>query len=264
MVNAVPSRLSYCAALRNRLLSVRALRQLLAVSLVGVMWFVGVAGAQDLKLAENENALEQAVAEKLLRTIYQKAGLKFVAEPLPAARANALTLDGKMDGEVARITTYAAKNPPLIRVDPPYHYLTTTVFAKVERKLSLRDKASLRDYRVGAVRGVAHAEAAVAGLKDATLVGSYEQLYRMLESGRIDLAIDTGVNGRKMIQSMKLAGIGEAGELARFKLHHILHPRHEKLVPRIAEVINQLTNSGELARLAERYEAELMGSSSRN
>ena len=249
---------------RDRRVLSRLLRRLCVVVAAGIVSVAtGGVAAQELQLAENEKALEQAVAEKLLRVIYQTAGLSFIAEPLPAARANVMALAGQKDGEVARISTYASKNPPLIRVDPPYHYLTTSVFAKTERKLSLRTKADLRGFRVGFVRGVAHAEAAVTGVSNVTLVSSYEQLYRMLDAGRIDLAIDTGVNGRKMIRSMKLADIGEAGELARFSLHHILHPRHEKLVPRLGEVINQLKMNGDLDRLAVRFEAEMMGSAAR-
>ncbi len=214
----------------------------------------GTATAADLDLAANEKAIEQQIAAMVLTDIYAKLKMTIKVEPLPGKRANQLALDGTKDGEVARITPYAERNPPLLRVDPPYYHLTTAVFAKTGRKLIIQSKDDLARYRVGVVRGVAHAEKAVEGLANVTVVDKYEQLYRMIDAGRIDLGVDTGINGHAEIAALGFKEIEQVGDIAGYDLHHILHPRHEALVPKVSAVIKAMQASGELDKLVKAYE----------
>jgi hypothetical protein len=94
-----------------------------------------------LNLASNEKAVEQVVAVMVLQDIYAKIGLTASVEPLPGMRANKLAVNGQKDGEVARITPYAPRHPPLVRVDPPYYYLTTAVFVKKAKRSKFRPRA---------------------------------------------------------------------------------------------------------------------------
>ncbi len=237
------------------------MRQWLLAMLGGIALLLSqLVWAQELRLAANEKATEQLVAEILLKEIYKSAGLVAQVEPLPGARANAALLRGEKDGEVARIRAYSERNPSLIRVDPPYYYLTTAVFARQGQK-PIKDKAELASYRVGTVRGIAHAEAAVAGLSKVEVVSDYEQLFRMLDAGRIDVAIDTGINGRMMIKRLALSRVEQVGELARLDLHTMLHPKHEALAARIGNAIRSMKASGELDKLIERTEHAVISAS---
>jgi polar amino acid transport system substrate-binding protein len=217
------------------------------------------ASAQTIKLAANEKAVEQAVAMLLIKDIYRKAGLEPQIEALPAKRANQVTLDGSKDGEVARISPYAGNNPPLLRVDPPYYYLSTSAFTKIGRKLVIQTKEDLARYRVGIVRGIAHAERAVEGIPSVTIVDGYSSLYRMIDAGRIDVVIDTGINGQAEIRLLGLeSSVGLAGDIAKFDLHHILHPRQKGLIPKISAAIKALQSSGELDALIKKYEKQVV------
>jgi polar amino acid transport system substrate-binding protein len=238
-----------------------------SVYLIGFVAFVLLSGmglsahAQTLKLAANEKAVEQAVAVLLLKDIYARAGLSAAIEPLPAKRANLVTLEGGKDGETARITPYSDRNPPLIRVDPPYYYLNTGVFAKAGRKLKISGKTDLANYRVGVVRGVAHAERAIEGLTNVTVVNNYDQLYRMIEADRVDLVVDTTINGRAEIFVLGLRGkIDHVADIAGYNLHNILHPRNTALAERIGAVIKAMQASGELDKLTKKYEEQVIAS----
>lgn len=216
------------------------------------------ATAQEMHLAANEKAVEQSIATQLLTEIYKKAGLTLTVEPLPGARANVLALSGEKDGEVARIQPYVDRNPSLVKVEPAYYYLTSAVFAKSARHITIASKAELSNYRVGIVRGIAHAEAATAGLSSVEVISNYEQMFRMLDAGRIDLAIDTGINGRLTLQTFGFKGIEQVGELARLELFHILNAKNKELAPRISKAISALRSSGELDRMTARIEKELV------
>lgn len=229
-----------------------------ALTIATLLCCLPVRAAEELHLASNEKALEQTIASRLLRDIYQTAGLTIKVEPLPAARANALNLRGEKDGEVARIRPYADKHPTLLLVEPAYYYLATGVFTKAGSSVEIKDKTGLAKYRVGVVRGIAHAEAAVSGLTNVETVDSYEQLYRMVDAGRIDVAIDTSINGQRVIRQLGLDRVLLSGEIGRYELYNILNPRHKALVPRIAAAIKAMKTSGELSKLTARYENEAL------
>jgi polar amino acid transport system substrate-binding protein len=227
----------------------------LALSLLAMCTVVS---AQELNLVRNESAVVQTIAARLLKDIYKHAGMTVNITPLPGARTTAVVLAGEKDGEVARIPAYFIKNPSLVKVDPAYYYLTTGVFAKSSRGITVTSKEDLKKYKVGIVRGIAHAEAATEGLVGLQVTATYEQLYKMLEAGRIDVAIDEGINGPAIVRELGLKGISQVGEIARLDLHHVLVASKKDLVPRISTAITALKSSGELARLTKRYESEVV------
>lgn len=212
--------------------------------------------AQELNLVRNESAVVQTVAARLLKDIYKHAGMTVNITPLPGARATAVVLAGEKDGEVARIPAYFIKNPSLVKVDPAYYYLTTGVFAKSDTGITVSSKEDLKKYKVGIVRGIAHAEAATQGLVDLQVTATYEQLYKMLDAGRIDVAIDEGINGPVTVRALRLKGISQVGEVARLDLHQVLIASRKDLAPKISAAITALKDSGELAKLTKRYESE--------
>lgn len=235
------------------------MKRLVSILVTAVAVTTGsVAMAQEVNLARNENAIGQAVAAKLLTDIYKKAGLTANITALPGARANAVALSGEKDGEVARIPAYFAKNPSLVKVEPGYYYLTTGAFAKSDKGVTIASKDDLKKYKVGIVRGIAHAEAATEGLAGLQVTNSYDQLYQMLDAGRIDVAIDEGINGPSTIKGLGLKGISQVGEIARLDLFNVLTPAKKDLAPKISAAIKALKDSGELAKLTKRYEDEAL------
>lgn len=214
--------------------------------------------AQEMNLARNENAIGQAVAAKLLTAVYKKAGLGINIQPLPGARANAVATSGEKDGEVARIQAYADKNPSLIKVEPGYYFLTTAAFAKSDSGIVITSKADLKKYKVGIVRGIAHAEAATDGLPGLQVANTYEQLYQMVDAGRVEVGIDEGINGPVTLKKLGLTSIKQVGEIAKLDLFNMLNSKQKDVAPRISAAIKALKDSGELAVLTKQYESEYL------
>ena len=88
------------------------------------------------------------------------------------------------------------------------------------------------------------------------MTSSYDQLYQMLDAGRIDVAIDEGINGPVTVKGLGLTGITQVGEIARLDLFNVLTPAKKDLAPKISAAIKALKDSGELAKLTKRYEEE--------
>jgi ABC-type amino acid transport substrate-binding protein len=220
--------------------------------------------AQEVNLSRNEKATEQAIASSLLIDIYKRAGITAKVQAVPAARANAAALSGEKDGEVGRIQAYATKNPTLVKVEPPYYYITTAVFAKADRGITVASKDDLKKYKVGIVRGVAHTEAATAGLAGVQVAGDAEQMFQMLDAGRIDIALDAGVNGPYVTKKLGLSGIKQVGEVAKLDLFAILAPGKKDLAPKLSATIKSLKDSGELDKLIKKHEEDFHKSGASN
>jgi ABC-type amino acid transport substrate-binding protein len=80
------------------------------------------------------------------------------------------------------------------------------------------------------------------------------QLFKMLESNRIDIAVDVGVNGQDMINQLNLKNIGVVSELAKRDFYNALIQSKAHLAPQISSVIRMMKASGELSKLIRRAE----------
>lgn len=240
-------------------LSVRHVCAFLLSMLPVVLHAQPTADLEPVKLVFNQNEAVQDVARDVLTTIYRRAGLALTTQALPPARANVVTLAGQTDGEVARIDAYFIKNPSLVKVEPSYHHLVITAFTRKDRQIVIRSREDLKQYRVGIVRGVVFATLATDGVAQREVTDSVEQLFRMLDAGRIDVAVDIGVNGRDLIQKLDLSSVNVAGELGRHGLYNVLTPANAALAPRIGTVIKAMNQSGELKRLISAAENRRLG-----
>jgi polar amino acid transport system substrate-binding protein len=215
------------------------------------------AQTEQLKLAANEGLPVQWVAELVLREIYRRAGLQMSVEALPPSRASLVTLAGQKDGEVARVGSYQQQFPGLLRVEPAYYTITTAVYARSAMDRQFRSAEDLLPYRVGIIRGVTHAQQATRNHPALTEVANADQLFKMLAAQRVDVVLDTGLNGSLTLENGAFPGIKHSGIIASLELYHYLHPRHSRLASHIGSVISQLKASGELDKLVSAAEREV-------
>jgi len=220
--------------------------------------------AEDVKLGRNANATEQAVAALILADIYKRAGLNAKVQPMPAARANAAAVAGQKHGEVGRIQAYVDNNPSLIQVKPHYYFITTTGFAKDSKNISISTRADLAGYKVGEIRGVAYTKAATEGHPATQVVSDADQLYKMLAAGRIDIALDAGINGPYMLEKLGIKGVSAVGDLAKLELFAILHPSRIDIEPKIAAAVQSLIDSNELDAVIKKHEKAFLASGAPN
>lgn len=235
-----------------------------AISIVVGVFAACAAHAQEVHLARNEKATEQAIAALIVTDIYKRSGLTAKIQPMPGARANAVSTGGEKDGEVGRITAYFVKNPALVKVEPAYYYITTTVFAKADRNISVTSKDDLAKYKIGIIRGVQHTETATQGLSGVQVVNDAEQLYQMLDAGRFDIALDAGVNGPYVTKKLGLTGIKAVGDIAKLDLFMVLNGSKKDIAAKLGATVKSLKDSGELEKIAKKHEQEFLSSGAPN
>ena len=218
----------------------------------------GMARADELTFARFQKSAYQIVASQLLEEIYRRNGTLIHIIAMPPPRATIQLLSRAIDGEVSRTREYANQNPSFILVEPAYTYFTMAAFSR--QPVQIRSKSDLADLHVGIIRGVQASEDLTAGVPRLELLPNGESLFLMLNAGRLDVAIDVDINGRKQVAAIPGSTIQQVGVLARTEAFHILASKNNTLAARISSIIREMRDSGELETLREWYAKALVQS----
>lgn len=215
---------------------------------------------ETLEFAEIANTPNQVIGGKILQFIYAKLNIKAKIIPLPGSRASFESNKGTLSGEVLRIYSYGEQFPNLIRIEPEIQYIQPTVFSKNENIL-INGWDSLSKYRIGIIRGFLWMENGVKNIQEVTRVNTIEQLASMVNLDRIDVFISDKLNGMLILKKMKLdkkikplsPPVSE-----KIKLYHYIHKKHKDLIPKIEKVVQEMTKSGELEALSNKFKKEML------
>ena len=212
---------------------------------------VGDASAQTpLRIARIENIPDQFVGGEILKAIYTRANIPMELVDLPAKRAIMDSSQGVLDGEVHRNIKVKDQYPTLIPLQPGINYIEPSVFSK-NLDFEVKGWESLKDYRIGIVRGVGTSEDGTKGMPQVTAVSTLEQLMQMLAEDRIDVAVSDAFSGLAELKRLKLDGQIHllTPPLQKVEIYHYLHEKHRDLIPTVEKVIQEMQASGELEQL---------------
>lgn len=202
---------------------------------------------------------EQAVGERLLREVYNRAGIEINVTPMPGSRALEEAASGRMDGETLRVFALGENEPRLIRVPTPLSDLQTSVFVPAGSDIAVNDAAQLNNYSSVVVIGVLHTKAITEGVANVTEVPDPGTMFRMVQSGRVDLALTSALDGQAKLAEEGISDmVALEPALKTLELYHYVHEDHADLVPIIDAVVQEMKASGELASLRAQFEAEYL------
>jgi ABC-type amino acid transport substrate-binding protein len=212
-----------------------------------------------IRLARIANVPDQIVGGEMLRVVYAKLNIKLEFEDVPSKRALALSSAGELDGEIHRIGGLSREYPTLLQVTPAINYIEPTVFT-TKLHFDVAGWDSIRDYSIGIVRGVGSSEAGTRGMSRVTATTSNENMIQMLDADRFDLFVLDLFSGLVTVRKLHLQAriYPLSPPLERISIYHYLHERHRDLVPKVEKVIEDMTASGELARLREALVKEFL------
>lgn len=205
-----------------------------------------------IRLARIAGIPDQFVGGEILRSVYARLNITIEFADVPGKRALALSSSGELDGEVHRIANLAQTYPTLVQISPPINYIEPSVFTTTLR-FDVHGWDSIRDYRIGIVRGVGSSEAGTRGMSDVTAATSLESMIRMLDAGRFELMVTDLFSGNAAVRTLNLQSriAALSPPLQRIYIYHYLHERHRDLARKVEAVIREMDASGELARLRE-------------
>lgn len=197
--------------------------------------------------SEQKDGLLDLVYQELSRRL----GIKIEIQNLAAAERVLLNANsGVDDGDVGRILGLEKKYPNLISVPVPVMKYQMVVFAR-NLDFEVSGVESIKPYNVGIVRGWKILEAASAGAHSVTVLDSGDQLFSMLDKGRIDIALLEKLQGLEIIKKLGIHGIKVLKlPLLEGNWYLYVNKKHEALVPRLTSALRKMEEDGTIERIS--------------
>lgn len=207
--------------------------------------FCATAAEPALLISTNNTPLDRKALELLSREVFQRAGLEFRLVSNPSERSLFMANQGEVDGEGLRISGLSSQYPNLIQVPERFIGISFVAFSKNATINLDQSWESLKPYRVAFITGWKMFESNASGAKSVTKVDKPEQMFRMLDGGRVDLALYTRVDGIALLRSLGLSSIAPIyPALKDVDMYLYLHRKHEALAPRIAQALREMKGDG--------------------
>lgn len=202
--------------------------------------------------------VSQLVAAKVLKEVYQKAGLNSSINSYPGARLTSLIQTESLDGEVARIAEYYNQNKMLKKIETPIYYFDAWVYVHQNEKNRKRSIQEFKETKIGILRGVLYGEILTNGFKHLVRTDSSRQLFDLLSLGRLDAVIDTDFMRLAYVSKFNEKKIRPEFFIKRYYFYHGLRNNlineHEK----VSKIMLELSKTGELQKIIQQAEKDVL------
>lgn len=205
---------------------------------------------RSLVISTNNTPLDRKALQLLSQEAFRRAGVELKLVNNPSERSLHLANQGEVDGEGLRIAGLGSQYPNLIQIPERFIGISFVAFSK-DAMINLdQGWASLKPYRVAFITGWKMFEANASGAKVVNKVDTPEQMFRMLDGGRVDLALYTRADGIALIRTMGLSSVAPLSpSLKDVDMYLYLNKKHEALVPQIAKALRDMKADGTYNRL---------------
>ncbi len=215
------------------------------------------ARAETLTISTNNAPLDRQALHDLSKEAFRRIGVDFTLVSLPSERSLHSANLGEVDGEGLRVPGLASQYPNLVQVPERYIGISFVAFAKDASIRLDHGWDSLKPHRVAFINGWKMFEGNAGGARSVSKVDKAEQMFLMLDGGRIDLALYTRADGVALARHMGLSSIAPlAPALKDVDMYLYLHRKHEALVPKLARALREMKADGSYSRILAALKAE--------
>lgn len=202
------------------------------------------------------NPERTGMLDRIVREAFERIGVEVEIVFNPTGRSLSDVNEGFADGELNRIKGMEENFPDLVRVPEPNMVMDFVAFSK--KDLEIEGWDSIKDLYIGIVKGWKILEENTKGFPHVTLVPSETELFRMLDMGRIDVALYSKLTGYEQIKLRGLKGIRHLEPpLVSRKMYLYLYKEHEDLVPSVAEALRSMKKDGTYLKIVEKATSHL-------
>lgn len=193
----------------------------------------------------------QGVEDLLATEIFTRLGYKVVITPVHAERG-LINLDQGIDDVIlSRIPGLEKQYANIVQQQEPAVTWRFVAFTKTPG-VRIRHWDELANYHVALVTGWKIFEQNVTRYKTLTKVSNADQLFRMLDLGRVDVAVYAERPGYRLLEKMHIQGIyAVQPPLSITEKYFYLNKRHAELVPRADAVLRQIKRDGTYQRIVD-------------
>ena len=212
-------------------------------------------GQRKITLTGVEDILLSQICEYILMEAYDQIGVELIITPYPRVQSLETSNEGRTDGELFRIDGIEKIYTNLLKIPVPIYWVEGTVFTK-DTDLIVTGWESLAPYRVGVQRGIKFIEDGLNTVPDLVpmMVEDSFQLFRILEAGRVDLAVSSRLTGLSISGKLGFTEIRPLSPpLSTFPVFHYLHRKNADLLPRITAVLEEMESRGRFDEIEKMF-----------
>jgi polar amino acid transport system substrate-binding protein len=210
-----------------------------------------------LTISTNNTPQDRRLLELVSKEAFRRVGLTFQLDTNPSARSLDLANEGKIDGEGLRVAGMEAQYPSLVQVPERYTKVSFVAFARDPNIKLTEGWAGLKPHRIAFINGWKLYEANATTAQSITKVEKPEQLFKMLDAGRIDLALYTLADGTSQLKEMGISGIAPVTPSLRdADMYLYLNKKHQAHVPRISQALKDMKTDGTYAKILAQVTAQ--------
>jgi len=229
------------------------MRSAITVTLFLASFLLSAFAAADtptLTVSTNNTPLDRKALQELSQEAFRRIGVDFKLVSLPSERSLHSANQGEVDGEGLRVAGLSSQYPNLIQVPERYIGVSFVAFAKDATIKLDNGWDSLKPYSVAFITGWKMFEANASGARVVNKVDKPEQMFRMLDGGRVDLALYTRADGIALARSMGLASVAPLfPSLKEVDMYLYLNKKHEALAPKLAQALKDMKADGTYNRI---------------
>ncbi|MCJ8340908.1 MAG: transporter substrate-binding domain-containing protein [Pseudomonadales bacterium] len=201
-----------------------------------------------LSKTDHTGYLDQIIIEA-----FKRIDLKIDIEHKPVERSIRGANNGQSDGEYIRVAGLSQIYPNLIQVPEKIFDFEFVVFT-AKRKVIINGWDSLKPYSVGIVIGWKILEKNIQDVRHRTDFNGPEILFKMLDLGRIDIAVYAKFLGFGIVNNLGLKDIFvNTTPLAVKPMYLYLHKKHRNIIPDITKSLQSMKKDGSFLRIGKAY-----------
>lgn len=222
------------------------MRALYLIAMVFLLLTFG-AKAENLALtiSTNNTPQDRKALELLSKEAFRRVGLTIKLDSNPSERSLNLANQGMVDGEGLRVAGLDQQYPNLVQIPERFIGIGFVAFSR-DPLIRLDDGwRSLKPYRIAFINGWKLYEANATDAQSVIRVDKAEQLFQMLDAGRIDLALYTRADGAAVLKGLGITGVSAVQPALRESdMYLYLNKKHAMLVPRITQALKDMKGDG--------------------
>ena len=175
--------------------------------------------------------------------LFRRLDLDYRLSFLPAQRSLVFTNEGTTDVIIGRAAAIEKKLPNIIRIPVNILDFEYTAYTR-DPELQVDSWQSLGGYTVGIINGWKIIEQNVGSAKQVVKVNDFEQLFSLLDIGRVDVAIMDRIMAEWTFRQLGLDLHIVQPPLISQPNYVYLHKKHADLVPEFTRVLQEIKQDG--------------------
>lgn len=186
----------------------------------------------------------QGFEDLLAKEIFRRAKIGLVLSLLPSERTLVSVNSGIVDGMLSRVGGMDQYFPNIVQFTEKTITREYVAFAR-SGTIEINDWSSLEQQHVAFLNGWKIFERNVTKAKSVVQVEKPDQLFAMLENGRVDIILYDRISGLQFIQDQGIKDIRPVGTpLARKDTFFYLNNKHEELIEPLSSILREIKADG--------------------